>query len=149
MSSFKSNENIVQLLLLNSYTQQSIEPTHDIMALIALRKLNLQSRMRSLQWGYTSDSVRPFVYFHTSCVRTAKALARLRGCAGSPEPSLVAYVISTMVSWAGQLRTLNWEALSGNIKKREGEMKMVLVKAGAYEHEHDDYIKRTIVTVKT
>ena len=30
-----------------------------------------------------------------SCVRTAKALARLRGCAGSPEPSLVAYVIST------------------------------------------------------
>ena len=25
-------------------------------------------------------------YFHTSFVRTAKALARLRGCAGSPEP---------------------------------------------------------------
>ena len=24
--------------------------------------------------------VKPFVYFHTSCVRTAKALARLRGC---------------------------------------------------------------------
>ena len=33
-----------------------------------------------------------FVYFHTSCVRTAKALARLRQCAGSPEPSLVAYI---------------------------------------------------------
>ena len=41
-----------------------------------------------------------FVYFQASCVRTAKALARLRGCAGealarlcacagSPEPSLV------------------------------------------------------------
>ena len=29
----------------------------------------------------------------TSCVRTAKALARLHGCTCSPEPSLVAYVI--------------------------------------------------------
>ena len=36
-----------------------------------------------------------------SCVRTAKALVRLRGCAGSPEPSLVAYVISTIISCAG------------------------------------------------
>ena len=52
--------------------------------------------------------VRPFVYFH-SCVRTAKALARLRGCAGSPEPSLVAYVISTIISWAGSfLLTPSW-----------------------------------------
>ena len=45
--------------------------------------------------------VRPFVYFHTSCVQTTKALARLRGCAGSPEPSLVTFVISAMISWAG------------------------------------------------
>ena len=45
--------------------------------------------------------VGPFVYFHTSCVRTAKALVRLRGYAGSREPSLVAYVISTIISWAG------------------------------------------------
>ena len=45
--------------------------------------------------------VGPFVYFHTSCVGTSKALARLRGCAGSPEPSLVAYVISTIISCAG------------------------------------------------
>ena len=35
------------------------------------------------------------------CLGTAKALARLRGYAGSPEPSLVAYVISTIISWAG------------------------------------------------
>ena len=39
-----------------------------------------------------------FVYLHTSCMRTAKAQARLYGCIGSPEPSLVAYVI---ISWAG------------------------------------------------
>ena len=34
-------------------------------------------------------------------MRTAKALAGLRGCAGLPEPSLVAYAISTIISWAG------------------------------------------------
>ena len=43
----------------------------------------------------------PFIYFHTSCVQTAKALVRLRGSAGSSEPSLVTYVISTIISWAG------------------------------------------------
>ena len=45
--------------------------------------------------------VGPFVYFHTLCMRTAKALARLRGYAGSTEPLLVACVISTIISWAG------------------------------------------------
>ena len=33
-------------------------------------------------------------------MRTAKALARLRGCAGLPEPSLFAYAIKTIISWA-------------------------------------------------
>ena len=32
------------------------------------------------------------------CVRAVKALARLRGCAGSPEPSLLAYAIGSKVS---------------------------------------------------
>ena len=45
--------------------------------------------------------VGPFIYFHISCVRTANVLARLRGCAGSPKPSLVANVISTIISCAG------------------------------------------------
>ena len=40
-----------------------------------------------------------FVYLHNSCVWSAMALARQRGCAGSHEPSLVAYVISTIISW--------------------------------------------------
>ena len=67
-----------------------------------IRKLILQMHMRSHPvkqdvWFL----VGPFVYFHTSCVRTAKALARMRRCAGLPEPSLVAYVISTIISWAG------------------------------------------------
>ena len=79
-----------------------IEPTHEIMALIALRKLNRQTRMRSNPLGlHVWFLVRPFVYVHTLCVRTAKALARLCGCAVSPEPSLIAYAISTIISWAG------------------------------------------------
>ena len=78
------------------------EPTHEIMARFVLRKLIFQMRMHSHLVGLdVRFLVGPFDFFHTSCVRTAKALARLRGCEGSPEPSLVAYVISTIISCAG------------------------------------------------
>ena len=77
------------------------ELTHEIMALIALLKLNLQTCMRSHPMRlHVWFSVRSCVYY-TLCVRIAKAVARLCGCAGSPEPSLVAYVMSTIISWAG------------------------------------------------
>ena len=80
------------------------EPAHEIMALFVLRKLILQTRMRSHSAGLDVwFLVEPFVYFHTPCVRTAKALARLCECAGWLEPSLVAYVISTIISWAGSI----------------------------------------------
>ena len=82
------------------------EPAHEIMALFILPKLILQTRMRSHPVGLeVRFLVRLIVYFHTSCVRTAKALARLRRCAGSPEPSLVPYVISTKISWASSNET--------------------------------------------
>ena len=72
------------------------------MTLFVLLKLILQKHMRShpveLDVWFL---VGPFVCFHTSCVQTAKALVRLRSCAGSSEPSLVACVISTIISWAG------------------------------------------------
>ena len=72
------------------------------MVLFVLRKLILQTRMRSHPVGLDVwYLVGPFVYFLTLWVRTAKALARQRGCAGSPEPSLVAYAISTIIPWAG------------------------------------------------
>ena len=78
------------------------EPAHEIMVLFILRNLNLQTHMRWHPVGLDVwFLVGPFVYFHTSWMRTAKALARLRGCAGSPEPSLFAYVISIIISWAG------------------------------------------------
>ena len=51
--------------------------------------------------------VGPFICFHTSCVQTVKALARLPRCTGSPEPSLVACVISTIISWAGSFEKVS------------------------------------------
>ena len=84
-------------------TYQEFEPAHEIMALFVLCKLILQICMRSHPVGLDVwFLVWPFVYFHSSCRRTAKALVRLRGCAGSPEPSLVAYAIRTVISWAGK-----------------------------------------------
>ena len=78
------------------------EPSHEIIALFILCKLMLQTRMRSHPVGLDVwFLVGRLVYFHTSCVPTGKALVRLCGCAGSSEPSLVAYVISTIISWAG------------------------------------------------
>ena len=78
------------------------EPSHEILALFVLRKLILQTRTCRHPVGLDVwFLVGPFVYFHTPFVRTAKALARLRRWAGLPEPSLVAYVISTVISWAG------------------------------------------------
>ena len=78
------------------------EPSHEIMAIFVLGKLILQMCMLShsveLDGGFL---VGLFVYFHTSCMRIVKPLARLRGCAGRPEPSLVTYVINTIISWAG------------------------------------------------
>ena len=83
---------------------KQFEPCHEMMVLFVFGKLILQMRMRSYPVGLDVwFLVGLFVYFHTSCVRTAKALARLHKCAGSPKPSLVDYVISTctIIPWAG------------------------------------------------
>ena len=54
------------------------------------------SGARCLIFGQT---LRLLPYFIS--VQTGKALERLRGYAASPEPSVVACVISTIISWAG------------------------------------------------
>ena len=85
-------------------TYSVFEPAREIMALFVLRKHIIQTRMHSHPMGLDFwFLVGHFVYCHTSSVRTVKALARLRGWAGLPEPSLVAYVTSTIISWAGSL----------------------------------------------
>ena len=84
------------------------------MALLVLCKLILQSCMHSHPVGLDVwFLVGPILYFHTSCVRAAKALARLCGCASSPEPSLVTYVISTIISCAGSVgfRITIWQRI--------------------------------------
>ena len=74
-------------------TETKYEPFHEIMVLFVIRNAHAQpsSGARCLFVGRT----------YTQCVRIAKALTRLRECAGSPEPSLVAYVIRTinLMSW--------------------------------------------------
>ena len=96
-----------------------IEPCDEIMVLFILHKLILQTHMRSHPVGLDVwFLVRPFVYVHTLCVQTEKALVRLRGCAGSPEPSLVTYVISTIISWAGSFDLLGTPTLFGRSFRR-------------------------------
>ena len=77
---------------------------YEIMVFFVLRKTHYSNDMRSHPVGLDLFLVGPFFYFRTSCVRIAKALVRLRWCAGSLEPSLVAYVISTIISWAGPIK---------------------------------------------
>ena len=58
-------------------------------------------------------SVWRFLLTHCLYERAAEVLARLRGCAGSPEPSLLAKVISTKFAWRGPLylwRHLNYKS---------------------------------------
>ena len=69
--------------------------------LMRLRHFSSNAYAQSSSGARCLIFVGSFVYFHTLCVRTAKALTRLRGCAGSSEHSLVAYVISIIISWAG------------------------------------------------
>ena len=105
---FRSSDPVHDTLgLKKNWVKNTIfESSHEITVLFILCKLILQTHIRSHPVGLNVWLlVEPFVYFHTTCVRTAKALARLRGYAGSPEPLLVAYVVSTIISWAGSFMT--------------------------------------------
>ena len=98
------NEAALQLPLAPYQINTIIEPSHEILALFVVHKLILQTYMRCHPVRLdVLFLVEPFVYFHTSCVGTAKALVRLHRSIGSPEPSLVTYVISTIISWAGSI----------------------------------------------
>ena len=58
----------------SSTLSRSFEPSHEIMVLFVLRKLILQTCMRSHPVGLDVwFSVGSFDYFHTLCVRTAKS----------------------------------------------------------------------------
>ena len=82
------------------------EPTHEIMALFVLRKLILQTRMRCHPvWLDVWFLVGPFVYCANS--EGSGETSRMRRL---PEPSLFAYAITTIISWAGSYhqRYMKW-----------------------------------------
>ena len=72
------------------------------MVLFVLRKLILQTRMGGHPVGLDVLSFGQTCRLLPYCTcANSEAPARLRQCADTPEPSLIAYVISTIISWAG------------------------------------------------
>ena len=72
----------------------TFELFHEIMVLFVLHKLFLQTCMRSHPEGLDVWAlVGPFIYFHTSCVRTAKARLSLSCC--------LCDKYHTLMIWAG------------------------------------------------
>ena len=93
-SNSKQLSQVTEFLIYTEYwifLPLTFEPSHEITVLFVCRKLILQTCMSDFWLDPSSTSM-------LICVRTAKALARLHGCAGSPEPSLVAYVTITIIS---------------------------------------------------
>ena len=74
---------------------------HDILMLISYAQkppLHVPAGVSSANNGLIIFWV--FIYIHTLCMRAVKAMARMRICAGSPEPSLLGYMICAKISWA-------------------------------------------------
>ena len=61
----------------------------------SLSTLYVSSGARRLNFGLS------LMYLHTLCIQEMKALARLRICTGSHEPSLLVNAISTKILHAG------------------------------------------------
>ena len=73
------------------------EPFHETMVLLSSVNSFFKRACAAIQWGWMSD----FWSDSSSTSILAKALARLLDCTGSPEPSLVAYAISAIISGTG------------------------------------------------
>ena len=110
LRSFTQFQPLLQILLVKSdsfssqyYDSKHVYTKHQMKLWYFSSSINsfFKSACAAIQWGKIWLLVGPFVYFRTLCEGTAKSLGRLRGCAGSPEPSLVAYVISTIISCTG------------------------------------------------
>ena len=96
-------------LFLKSQTQY--EPRQANLCLRAFRHDKFQLRMPSHSEGPGIWlSVWRFLLTHCLYERAAEVLARLRGCAGSPEPSLLAEAISTKFAWRGpyDIKNINY-----------------------------------------
>ena len=65
------------------------------------KMLPLTSMSTNLEGLEVEFLARAFLYFHTLCIRAAKALASLRICTDSSEPSLLTDAISTEIICTG------------------------------------------------
>ena len=96
-------------------TSLTMEPSHEIMVLFILCKLILQTPMCSHAVGLDVwFLVRPFIYFQTSCVRTVKALARLRRLTWAFAGHLCDKYHNLM-SWLNHLHRVNKLIMADNI----------------------------------
>ena len=87
--------------------KSAFEPRQANLCLRAFRHDKFQLRMPSHSEGiWIWLSVWRFLLTHCLYERAAKVLARLRGCAGSPEPLLLAYAISTKFAWRGPFEVI-------------------------------------------
>ena len=124
-------------------SQSATEPCHEVMVPFVLRKLILQTGMRSRPMGLDVwILVGPFIYFRTLCVRTAKALASLRGCAGSPEPTLDEYVISTIIPWAG---SFSLEMIEFYYCEKEPSVQTISVWSNLYLYFYEQHIQFSLI----
>ena len=116
-----SDKGVFEKQMLTDKTLSS-ELAHEIMALFVLSKLILQTCIRSHPVGlHVCFLVGPFVYFDTSCLqrRLWRDCADAHIRAVSSEPLLVAYVISTIISWAvSHLHFKSFEIAGTKIRNR-------------------------------
>ena len=121
-----------------------------VLFILRKRKLILQTRIAQSSSGLDVwFLVGPFVYFHTLCVWTAKALVRLRRCAGSPEPLLIACVISTIISRAGSIDEIvsQHTLFAGHIGRYKCEVLMWFIIMIICKEKLINFISLTIVIV--
>ena len=110
-----------------------------------LRKLSLQTCLCSHPVGLDLwFLVVLFVYFHTLCKRTEKALVRLFECTGSPEPSPVACDnYHTLMSWLKS----NLNKTIKTVLKNTTRTKLVLKKKTETENSDEPVHERRLTLV--
>ena len=59
-------------------------------------RVNVHAGVSSGNIGFITILV--FIYIQTLCMRALKAMSQMRICAGSPEPSLLGYMICAKIS---------------------------------------------------
>ena len=119
------------------------------MTLIALRKLSLQTSMPSSPLGlHVWFLVKPFVYFHTLCVRTVKALARLRSLAWAFAVRLCDKY-NNLMSWLELLKLACNNKLCSAIDALGETLKFSWFISLWPEPQHDKTNKMSVRPVKT